>query len=91
MDTTKHRVKGAAEQVTGRVKETVGAATADRDLQAEGRGQQATGNLREKGAKAVARGQSKLNRAIGKAEAEIDHERARSDIDVEGVSRRRGR
>jgi uncharacterized protein YjbJ (UPF0337 family) len=40
-----------ADQIKGQVKEGVGRATDDRDLEAEGHGDQAKGNLKEAGEK----------------------------------------
>jgi uncharacterized protein YjbJ (UPF0337 family) len=72
MDTTKHRVKGMAEKVAGRVKETAGAATANRDLEAEGRGQQAVGETREKAARAAGRVKGKIHEGVGKLEQKLN-------------------
>ena len=40
-----------AEELKGKVKETVGDATDDKDLQAEGRAEQAQGSLKQSGEK----------------------------------------
>ena len=45
------KIKNKAEELTGRGKETLGAATHDRDLQAEGQADQASGNLKQAGEK----------------------------------------
>ena len=42
------RLRGAGDKVKGRVKDAGGAATGDRELQAEGRADQAKGTLKEK-------------------------------------------
>ncbi|WP_327287225.1 CsbD family protein [Streptomyces sp. NBC_01198] len=48
-DSDKTRAK--TEQATGKIKETVGRAAGDEDLEAEGRGDQAKGDLRQAGEK----------------------------------------
>jgi len=45
------KIDAKADQVKGQVKEGVGRATDDRDLEAEGHGDQAKGNLKEAGEK----------------------------------------
>ena len=45
------KMKNKAEELSGKGKETVGDATDDRDLQAEGKRDQATGNLKQAGEK----------------------------------------
>jgi uncharacterized protein YjbJ (UPF0337 family) len=45
------KAKNTAEKVTGQVKEKVGSATDNRDLQAEGKKDQAAGNLKNAGEK----------------------------------------
>ena len=45
------KMKNKAEELTGRGKETLGDATGDRDLQAEGQADQASGNLKQAGEK----------------------------------------
>ncbi len=45
------KIKNKAEEVSGRGKESVGEATGDRDLQAEGQKDQAKGNLKQAGEK----------------------------------------
>jgi uncharacterized protein YjbJ (UPF0337 family) len=42
------RLEGAADKAKGRLKDAGGAVTGDRDLQAEGRGDQTKGTLKEK-------------------------------------------
>ncbi len=46
------KVDNAADRLTGRGKETVGAATDNEDLKAEGRGQQAEADVKDAGEKA---------------------------------------
>jgi uncharacterized protein YjbJ (UPF0337 family) len=45
------KAKNKAEELAGRGKETLGAATHDRDLQAEGQADQTKGNLKQAGEK----------------------------------------
>ncbi|RBY86246.1 CsbD family protein [Blastococcus sp. TF02A-26] len=45
------KMKNKAEELTGKAKETTGDATGDRDLQAEGKADQTTGNLKQAGEK----------------------------------------
>jgi uncharacterized protein YjbJ (UPF0337 family) len=45
------KMKNKAEELSGKGKENVGEATGDRDLQAEGRADQASGNLKQAGEK----------------------------------------
>jgi uncharacterized protein YjbJ (UPF0337 family) len=45
------KMKNKAEELSGKGKEAVGDATGDRDLQAEGRADQASGNLKQAGEK----------------------------------------
>ncbi|MGY1650253.1 CsbD family protein [Geodermatophilus sp. SYSU D01119] len=45
------KISNKVDELAGRGKETVGRATGDRDLQAEGEGQQAKGNLKQAGEK----------------------------------------
>jgi uncharacterized protein YjbJ (UPF0337 family) len=45
------KAKNKAEELSGRGKESVGDATDNRDLQAEGQKDQATGNLKQAGEK----------------------------------------
>ncbi len=45
------KMKNKAEELGGHGKENVGEATGDRDLQAEGQKDQATGNLKQAGEK----------------------------------------
>ena len=45
------KIDAKADQLKGQVKEGVGRATDDRDLEAEGHGDQAKGNLKEAGEK----------------------------------------
>ena len=45
------KIKNKAEELTGRGKETLGAATHDRDLQAEGQADQTKSNLKQAGEK----------------------------------------
>ena len=45
------KVSNKAEELKGKVKEGVGRATDDRDLEAEGHGDQAKGNLKQAGEK----------------------------------------
>ena len=45
------KLKNKAEEVTGQGKEAVGDATDNRDLQAEGKADQASGNLKQAGEK----------------------------------------
>ena len=45
------KMKNKAEELGGKGKETVGDATGDRDLKAEGERDQATGNLKQAGEK----------------------------------------
>ncbi|BCW38168.1 hypothetical protein StoSoilA2_42240 [Arthrobacter sp. StoSoilA2] len=45
------KIKNATEEATGKVKEKTGEATGDRDLQAEGMGDQASANVKQAGEK----------------------------------------
>jgi len=45
----KDKAENKAEELTGRGKETAGAATGDRDLEAEGRADQASGKVKNAG------------------------------------------
>jgi uncharacterized protein YjbJ (UPF0337 family) len=45
------KIKNAAEEAAGKVKEKTGEATGDRDLQAEGAGEQASANVKQAGEK----------------------------------------
>jgi uncharacterized protein YjbJ (UPF0337 family) len=45
------KAKNTAEQATGKVKEAAGKVTGDESLEAEGRGDQAKGNLKQAGEK----------------------------------------
>jgi uncharacterized protein YjbJ (UPF0337 family) len=45
------KVENKAQEVAGRAKETMGAATHDRDLEAEGKKDQVAGNLKQAGEK----------------------------------------
>ena len=45
------KIKNAAENLGGKAKEKTGEATGDRDLQAEGQGEQASANLKQAGEK----------------------------------------
>jgi uncharacterized protein YjbJ (UPF0337 family) len=45
------KMKNKAEELTGKGKEGLGNATGDRDLQAEGQADQASGNLKQAGEK----------------------------------------
>jgi uncharacterized protein YjbJ (UPF0337 family) len=45
----KDKISNATEDATGKVKETVGRANGDRDLEAEGRGDQASSNVKKAG------------------------------------------
>jgi uncharacterized protein YjbJ (UPF0337 family) len=45
------KMKNKAEELSGKSKESVGEATGDRDLQAEGKADQASGNLKQAGEK----------------------------------------
>jgi uncharacterized protein YjbJ (UPF0337 family) len=45
------KIDAKADQIKGQVKEGVGRTTDDRDLEAEGHGDQAKGNLKEAGEK----------------------------------------
>ena len=47
----KDRIKGAAEQAKGKVKEIAGKATGDIKLEAEGKADQVKGNLKQAGEK----------------------------------------
>ena len=51
MGGTEDRTEGAWDKAKGKVKEGVGDATDDRDLQAEGQADQAKGNLKQAGEK----------------------------------------
>ena len=46
------KMKNAAEEVKGKVKETTGDATDDKDLQAEGKGEETAAELKQAGEKA---------------------------------------
>jgi uncharacterized protein YjbJ (UPF0337 family) len=48
---TDDKIDNKAEELKGKVKEGVGDATDDRDLQAEGQADQANGNLKQAGEK----------------------------------------
>jgi uncharacterized protein YjbJ (UPF0337 family) len=45
------KMKNKAEELTGKGKESVGEATGDRDLQAEGQADQVSGNVKQAGEK----------------------------------------
>ncbi|GAA4244927.1 CsbD family protein [Dactylosporangium darangshiense] len=45
------KVDNKVEETGGQIKETVGKATGDEDLEAEGKGDQASGNLKQAGEK----------------------------------------
>ena len=45
------KIENKTEELTGKVKETAGDATDDRDLQAEGQADQTKGNLKQAGEK----------------------------------------
>ena len=45
------KIKNKAEELSGKGKESLGEATGDRDLQAEGQKDQVTGNLKQAGEK----------------------------------------
>ena len=45
------KISNAAEEKTGKLKETVGKATDDEDLESEGKGDKAKGNLKQAGEK----------------------------------------
>jgi uncharacterized protein YjbJ (UPF0337 family) len=45
------KIENKTEQLKGKAKETVGEATDDKDLKAEGQGDQAKGNLKQAGEK----------------------------------------
>ena len=45
------KAKNKAQELGGRAKETLGAATQDRDMEAEGRKDQVAGNLKQAGEK----------------------------------------
>ena len=45
------KIDAKGDQLKGKVKEGVGRATADRDLEAEGHGDQAKGNIKQAGEK----------------------------------------
>lgn len=45
------KIKNKAEEMSGKAKESVGEATGDRDLQAEGQADQVSGNLKQAGEK----------------------------------------
>jgi uncharacterized protein YjbJ (UPF0337 family) len=45
------KIENKTEQLKGKAKETVGEATDDKDLKAEGEGDQAKGNLKQAGEK----------------------------------------
>lgn len=45
------KIKNATEEATGKIKEKTGEATGDRDLQAEGAGEQASANVKQAGEK----------------------------------------
>jgi uncharacterized protein YjbJ (UPF0337 family) len=45
------KMKNKAEELTGKGKESVGESTGDRDLQAEGRADQVSGNAKQAGEK----------------------------------------
>ncbi len=48
---TQDKAKNAVEKGTGKIKEKVGQATDDKSLEAEGRGDQAKGDLKDAGEK----------------------------------------
>jgi uncharacterized protein YjbJ (UPF0337 family) len=49
--TSTDKVKNTAQQAKGKVKETVGSATGNDDLEAEGQAEQVVGNLKQAGEK----------------------------------------
>jgi uncharacterized protein YjbJ (UPF0337 family) len=48
---TADKIENKTEELTGKAKETVGEASGDRDLQAEGQADQTKGNLKQAGEK----------------------------------------
>lgn len=48
---TENKAENTKDKILGRVKEAVGGATKNRDLEAEGRGQQSKGDLKQAGEK----------------------------------------
>jgi uncharacterized protein YjbJ (UPF0337 family) len=48
---TDDKIENKTEELTGKAKETVGEASGDRDLQAEGQADQTKGNLKQAGEK----------------------------------------
>jgi uncharacterized protein YjbJ (UPF0337 family) len=46
------KISNAGEKTAGKVKEATGKATGDQDLEAEGKGDQASGNIKQAGEKA---------------------------------------
>jgi uncharacterized protein YjbJ (UPF0337 family) len=62
---TEDKTKNAAQKGTGAIKETAGKLTNDKDLEAEGRGDQAAGNLKDAGEKVKDAGQ-KVKDAVKK-------------------------
>ena len=47
-ESTKDKVKGAVNETSGKIKETIGAATEDPDLQDEGTGEKVKGKVQSK-------------------------------------------
>lgn len=67
----KHQVKGATNQVTGKIKEAVGKATGDQSLRAKGAARDTKGKLQEKVGDAKE----------AQREARIEHEVDRGHLD----------
>lgn len=65
MGTTKERVKGAAQEATGKVKKAVGAAADRPDVESEGRVDEALGKARQELAKAAEKAKEKIGEVAG--------------------------
>jgi uncharacterized protein YjbJ (UPF0337 family) len=72
MGLMKQKLLGAWGELKGRLNRTAGAASADRDLEARGAGQETIGKVRRRGAEAIERGLGKAEGTVGKAEQKLD-------------------
>jgi uncharacterized protein YjbJ (UPF0337 family) len=68
MGTTKQRIKGAVDKASGTVKKTVGRATKNRSLEAEGHYQKTKGSVRGAAARTASRAKGAVQEVKGSAE-----------------------
>jgi uncharacterized protein YjbJ (UPF0337 family) len=87
MGTLKQKLKGAADQVAGRIKSITGSATGDRKLEARGKGQEAMGTTRKSGAEAVERGKGHIEEAAGNLQRKLGGEAGDSKQQLKGAGR----